>query len=289
MRNNNPKKRRAARTEAASRKGGVSKPARRGPAGSAQDNEDILTTSESDRLIVATAAGCNTMSQPFSEEDVERVRHWARRVRYGRVFIDLMLKGVAFPAGFKANDEVSFSIMDPTDDEAKAYRDKLKRLQAGWEWTPPLEFSPTGDCDLEILLAKAERDSIRLAVETSRNYDACADLDEDKVLRWAAKVRNEEVLCAAFSSARCCPSTQRRPSTSRSVLSKTCRRRIRGSTASSFAGSLRWPRFEPAGPGPMGGVGARRPPPRPGRRKWTTLTTSFRKRNANASKVSNSR
>ena len=159
------------------------------------DEDSFLTDEDVDRLIVATAAGRNAESKPFCEQDADQVIRWAKGTRIGCAMLSLVLAGEILPMGSMDDGQIGFGFVDTalSQADAKAYREKLAELQAGWKWTLPREFVITGDDDLGFMLAEPEKASLRLAVQIGNQQMKGEELEEARILRWAAEHRNDQV------------------------------------------------------------------------------------------------
>ena len=165
------------------------------------NNDDpFMPVEDVDALIVATAAGRAANSQPFCEQDVEKVISWARGVRVGAAMLGLVLDGRIMPMGTKGDGEIAYRPVVGTLSRAAArsYHAKLAQLQAGWEVKPPpLEFELSRDEDLSFVLAEPEEAALRLAVEIGNEHWKGAALDPLQMLKEAAECRNDEILLAS--------------------------------------------------------------------------------------------
>jgi hypothetical protein len=160
----------------------------------------LLTDSEIARLTVAAAKACDMDHRPFRKRDAEAVVEWAQKVRLEAGMFRLVLKGQILPVGLKDDGEIAFGLsdMDFSPAEASAYRAELEGLQDGWEYTLPVMFSLSGDDDLLVLLSEPEKASLQLSLRKGMEHYKCDDLEESRLLSWAAERRNDEALLVSM-------------------------------------------------------------------------------------------
>ena len=156
----------------------------------------FLSETERHSVICAASHGIAMGSPPFSAHDLSELVDWARGARRNPAVLELVLGGKVLPLGRTVDNGFGYGTVTNSLSraEAKTYRRKLARLQAGWKRTPPAKLRMKGDTDLTYLLNKPEIESMRLAVETGNTHWRGPGLDVDAILRAAGKCRNDEGL-----------------------------------------------------------------------------------------------